>query len=344
MFCKQCGSKIDENKVVNNRCPKCNTTIGKGGFYCSDCGEKLTPGHTCVSKKEEVEQSSFQTTDVKDVHEKSNHSKPVDKRISNNPLLMKIASADDDEYDVASDLKKREAVKMIYGKDVDTLIKEEEERQKAEELERQRIEEEKQRLAEEARIAEEKRLAEEERIRQEKAAQEQREKEIAEQKEKQRLEEERKKNLESFKENIKQEEKNAVFTSVKQNPTEFEDLFPGVMDKNEDYIEQHVKPNDKKLPEPNRKIKTGKETFVDNKNVIVDKKQKSDKKINMFCIAGMLLNIFAITYALPSMLLLGCLGVASVFGCIDVFINSKRSGLGVILASIIEFAAIFLIK
>lgn len=49
MFCKQCGK--DLKNYTGAKCPTCNTTIGKGGRFCPDCGERVTgPGAVCRCK------------------------------------------------------------------------------------------------------------------------------------------------------------------------------------------------------------------------------------------------------------------------------------------------------
>ena len=41
MYCKNCGSVLDENALL---CVKCGTTNGLGENYCSHCGSNVTPG------------------------------------------------------------------------------------------------------------------------------------------------------------------------------------------------------------------------------------------------------------------------------------------------------------
>lgn len=138
MFCKQCGNEILDLSL--KKCPKCNTTIGKGGRFCPDCGKKLGQGEkcTCSLKKEEeipkTEPSPVKETDksvIKDVNpnteiqEKEEPKPEVNKRIAGNPLLEKIARG---EKDKSKEIIQQEAAKIVYGKE------------KVEEFERQREE------------------------------------------------------------------------------------------------------------------------------------------------------------------------------------------------------------
>ena len=40
MFCKNCGSEMDQNAVV---CVKCGYGKGKGNKFCPNCGSELEP-------------------------------------------------------------------------------------------------------------------------------------------------------------------------------------------------------------------------------------------------------------------------------------------------------------
>lgn len=52
MYCKQCGIEITDSTL--KKCPKCNTTIGKGGRFCEFCGKPKKSSQTqceCQSLK-----------------------------------------------------------------------------------------------------------------------------------------------------------------------------------------------------------------------------------------------------------------------------------------------------
>lgn len=54
MFCKQCGYEISDLNL--KKCPKCNTTIGKGGRFCPDCGKPIkNPKEECDCKTKNAE-------------------------------------------------------------------------------------------------------------------------------------------------------------------------------------------------------------------------------------------------------------------------------------------------
>lgn len=47
MFCKNCGSEMDNNAAV---CVKCGVAAGNGNSYCPNCGAAVMPGaNACTS-------------------------------------------------------------------------------------------------------------------------------------------------------------------------------------------------------------------------------------------------------------------------------------------------------
>lgn len=47
MFCKNCGSEMDNNAAV---CVKCGVAAGNGSSYCPNCGQATMPGaNACTS-------------------------------------------------------------------------------------------------------------------------------------------------------------------------------------------------------------------------------------------------------------------------------------------------------
>lgn len=47
MYCKNCGSAIDQNAAV---CTHCGVPVGQGTNYCGNCGTELQPGAAvCMS-------------------------------------------------------------------------------------------------------------------------------------------------------------------------------------------------------------------------------------------------------------------------------------------------------
>ena len=136
MFCKQCGSEITDLSL--KKCSKCNTAIGKGGRFCPDCGKKLNPGDKCDCglKKQDVLEKNNVTDNSKPEanpefeimavpksgsyvkkEEQKEIKTPINKRIAGNPLLEKIARGEGDNYE-SNKIIQEEAVKMVYGKDM----------------------------------------------------------------------------------------------------------------------------------------------------------------------------------------------------------------------------------
>lgn len=172
IYCKQCGQVIEDSSL--KKCPKCNTTIGKGGRFCADCGKKLNPGEKCdCSTKSEKGANN----DVKNTEKCANNSvipsgkcenevksttveqKPaVNRRIAGNPLFEKIAQGDSDT-EKSNEILQAEAIKIVYGKDM--TVKKLKEQKKAEELAKQKeLEEQQNREAEIQKQEEEKKKEE----------------------------------------------------------------------------------------------------------------------------------------------------------------------------------------
>lgn len=143
MFCKQCGNEISDLSL--KKCPKCNTTVGKGGRFCSDCGKKLGQGEKCSCSSVKPEKGLNKKSDVSVIEnlrpntkfqKKEEPNPTVNKRIAGNPLLEKIARGDG-ATDKSKEIIQEEAVKIVYGKDmtVEKLEALEKQKQKAEEKE-----------------------------------------------------------------------------------------------------------------------------------------------------------------------------------------------------------------
>lgn len=124
MFCKQCGNEISDLSL--KKCPKCNTTVGKGGRFCPDCGKKLGQGEKCSCSSIKPEEGLNKKSDVSVIEnlrpntklqKKEEPNPTVNKRIAGNPLLEKIARGDG-ATDKSKEIIKEEAVKMVYGKDM----------------------------------------------------------------------------------------------------------------------------------------------------------------------------------------------------------------------------------
>lgn len=121
MYCKQCGIEISDMSL--KKCPNCNTTIGKGGRFCENCGKKLAVGEKCdcVKNKEQEQITNQKDTKIpisgSDFENAATFQKNnLNKRISNNPLLSKIANSGED-ISKSNKILKEEAVKMVYGKE-----------------------------------------------------------------------------------------------------------------------------------------------------------------------------------------------------------------------------------
>ena len=156
MYCKQCGIEIKDTGL--QKCPKCNTTVGKGGRFCEFCGkQKKNPKEACecqiaipvsndwtcqvcgskndgmfcpkcgnpkgaaksVSETPTKELNSEPVASIKETKPKT----PAIK--TSNPLYAKIAAKDDKKE--VSEIVQRQAVKMVYGpKAVEQMNKAEE--------------------------------------------------------------------------------------------------------------------------------------------------------------------------------------------------------------------------
>lgn len=168
IYCKQCGRVIEDSSL--KKCPKCNTTIGKGGRFCADCGKKLNPGEKCDcgTKSEKGVNNDVKNTEkcanntiipsekcesepkieVKEVNNPVRQ--PINSRIAGNPLFEKIAQGDKN-IEKSNKILQDEAVKIVYGKDmtVEKLIEQKnQEFQKQKELEEQKKQEEEKKVNE----------------------------------------------------------------------------------------------------------------------------------------------------------------------------------------------------
>lgn len=118
-YCKQCGVAISDNTL--KKCPKCNTTIGKGGRFCEDCGSKIVSGRPCpchekklpAENKQPVQMKEAGAPVVKELPKKPvNESPVVNRRVSSNPLFAKIAR-EGEESSKSTQIIQREAVKIV---------------------------------------------------------------------------------------------------------------------------------------------------------------------------------------------------------------------------------------
>lgn len=47
MFCRNCGSQMNDNQAI---CLKCGVKTGEGNTYCANCGNQVAPGaDVCMS-------------------------------------------------------------------------------------------------------------------------------------------------------------------------------------------------------------------------------------------------------------------------------------------------------
>lgn len=47
MFCRNCGSTMNDNQAI---CLKCGVSVGDGNAYCANCGNAVNPGaDVCLS-------------------------------------------------------------------------------------------------------------------------------------------------------------------------------------------------------------------------------------------------------------------------------------------------------
>lgn len=118
-YCKQCGVAINDNTL--KKCSKCNTTIGKGGRFCENCGAKIVPGKPCRCHSKGLTTEKEQVVQVKDAgapvvkelpKPPVNENPVVNRRVSSNPLFAKIAR-EGEESSKSTQIIQREAVKIV---------------------------------------------------------------------------------------------------------------------------------------------------------------------------------------------------------------------------------------
>lgn len=372
VFCKQCGFEI--NDALLKKCPKCNTSVGKGGRFCSNCGKKLNPGEKCdclsnipsekcETAKKPVQNAVQKNSDSFTVgavpkqtpyvakEEQTETHVDVNKRIAGNPLLEKIARGENN--DKSKEIIQNEAVKMVYGKDM-TVEKLQE--QRAAEIKA----EEERKLAEQRQIEEEKRLEEKRRLEEEKRKAEEKnrieeEKRLAEQKRIEKQKEDDKKCLESQK-NIKPTQPFSypndapyypVQTQVKQQP-----INSGYNIPTQPISEQSQNKSPTNTP-TNNNTNDSKQLFPEafrSENMNYQhpfpgtrqrgptsgpvKPIKEEKNFDGMWVAG-LISIFA-TFQINNIIAgIALLVLSLIFGIIDIFINQKKTGIGVVIGSVI---------
>lgn len=378
MFCKQCGFEIKDNSL--KKCPKCNTTVGKGGRFCPDCGKKLNSGEKCdclsniPSEKCEPVKRPVQNEQVAGSfvvgavpkqtpyivkEEPSKNPIDVNKRIAGNPLLEKIARGE--SSDKSKEIIRNEAVKIVYGKDmtVDKLreqraaeLKAEEEKRLAEQkLEEQRKAEEQRRIEEEKRIKEQKQAEEKKRIEAER-------KRVEAEKRAQRispappypidtlrqsqtaLQSEPKANIQNqplntqtppqsiYNPNLSGNANNPVDnpTTAQNNTEDSKNLFPDAF-----------APQNMSYQKPNFESVQHGPTSTQGKL----KKKKSEKSFDGMWVAGAICTLVACrsTSLIITILLLV---ISTVFGIIDIFLNKKKTGTGVVIGNVVAFVTLLL--
>lgn len=375
VFCKQCGFEIKDDSL--KKCPKCNTSVGKGGRFCSNCGKKLNPGEKCdclvniSSEKCESVKNPVQNTGQKDSGsfsvaavpkqtpyiKKEEHTEPpteVNKRIAGNPLLEKIARGENDNK--SKEIIRNEAVKIVYGKDM-TVEKLQEQRAAEIKAEEERKIAEQKRLEEERMLQEQKRLEEEKKKIEEKNRIEE-EKRLAEQKRIEKQKEDEKKRLENQK-NTKPVQAFPYPNNTPYYPAQTQSqqkpINSGYSPTVQPNFEQHqnqVPINQNNVPINNNN--DSRQLFPDAfrpenmsyQNPVLEARQKGptsgpakpikkEKNFDGMWVAG-LISIFAAFQVYNIVIGIILLVISLIFGIVDVFMNQKKTGIGVIIGSIIS--------
>ena len=382
VFCKQCGFEIKDNSL--KKCPKCNTTVGKGGRFCPDCGERLNSGEKCkcknnissekcephknLIKAENLNSPSSEavTKQISSPEEDKTVKKPIEvnKRIAGNPLLEKIARGENS--DKSKEIIRDEAVKIVYGKDmtVDKLkeqraaeLKAEEEKKLAEQrLEEQKKAEEQRRIEEEKRIKEQKQAEEKKRIEAEK-------KRIEAEKQAQQINPAPPYPINTLRQpqntpqtkpqiNVQNQQVNTQFPSqpiygfnspnntdstaknpspvqnksypVQNNPEDSKNLFP-----------EAFAPQNMSNPKPN--LGSVQHGPTSTQGRIVDK-----KNFDGMWVAAIICTLAAL-FSASSIMTIILFTVSTVFGIIDIFLNERKTGVGVVIGNVITLASLFLV-
>ena len=384
VFCKQCGFEIKDNSL--KKCPKCNTTVGKGGRFCPDCGERLNSGEKCNCKnninsekyephKNSIKAENSNSPPIEAVMKQKSYpdedkpvKKPIEvnKRIAGNPLLEKIARGENS--DKSKEIIRDEAVKIVYGKDmtVDKLkeqraaeLKAEEEKKLAEQrLEEQRKAEEQRRIEEEKRIKEQKQAEEKKRIEAEK-------KRIEAEKQAQQINPAPPYPMDTLKQpqsvsqtkpqiNVQNQQVNTQFPSqpiyasnspnnvgsTAKNPSTVSNNPSSGQNNSEDsknLFPEAFAPQNMSYQKPN--LEGVQSAFASVQGRIVDK--KSRKSFDGMWAAAIICTLTAL-FSASSIMSISLFAVSTVFGIIDIFINERKTGVGVVIGNIIALATPFL--
>lgn len=378
VFCKQCGFEIKDNSL--KKCPKCNTTVGKGGRFCSDCGKKLNsgekcdclsniPSEKCESIKKPIQNKKNADSAVigavpKQVPYIAKEEQPkepteVNKRIAGNPLLEKIARGE--STDKSKEIIRNEAVKIVYGKDmtVDKLreqraaeLKAEEEKRLAEQkLEEQKKAEEQRRIEEEKRIKEQKQAEEKKRIETER-------KRIEAEKQARHINPAPPYPIDTLRQsqtapqtrpraNIQNQPANTQAppqlmhnfntldnandsikspTSVQNNAEDSKNLFP------EAFASQNMSYQKPDLGN----VQHG-PTSTQGKPI----RNKSEKVFDGMWVAGVICTLAAFR-SISLIITILLLVISTVFGIVDIFLNKKKTGIGVVIGNVVAFVTFLL--
>ena len=137
MFCKQCGNKIEDTSLT--KCPKCNTGIGKGGRFCSNCGSKLIKGTPCPCTIKKEEAKPVIKADLPAQSKEKEDKEPEilkNERVRNNPLFARIAAQEEntDVEEVICNEAYKIAKRENLISDIDLVEKSEEEPKLSEEI------------------------------------------------------------------------------------------------------------------------------------------------------------------------------------------------------------------
>ena len=118
MYCKQCGTLIDNPEI--KKCPKCNTIVGRGGRFCPDCGKQIKNGKCdCGSQNTRSVSNNKNASPVKEQAPQTTVSTPkpqVKQEIPQikNPLFARIAAMPNERATEIEEIKQKVAT-SIYN-------------------------------------------------------------------------------------------------------------------------------------------------------------------------------------------------------------------------------------